>query len=191
MNKILIIINREFTTRVRKKTFLVVTIFVPILFALFYAFLMWMLLRDDSQERIIAVINESTLETPLQKINNTSFTYVDQDVPEADYIDFLKKNDYYAITRIPANVMNHAEIPVFSTSQVPMELKNEIASQLRQKIESVKRAEVIAKTQMPDLEAELDATKTPVLVRTLLVTDTGDTKESSSEITSVTGWLPD
>ena len=180
MNKILIIINREFTTRVRKKTFLVVTIFVPILFALFYAFLMWMLLRDDSQERIIAVINESTLETPLQKINNTSFTYVDQDVPEADYIDFLKKNDYYAITRIPVNVMSHAEIPVFSTSQVPMELKNEIASQLRQKIESVKRAEVIAKTQMPDLEAELDATKTPVLVRTLLVTDTGDTKESSS-----------
>ena len=112
------------------------------------------------------------------KNQNTSFTYVDQDVPEADYIDFLKKNDYYAITRIPANVMNHAEIPVFSTSQVPMELKNEIASQLRQKIESVKRAEVIAKTQMPDLEAELDATKTPVLVRTLLVTDTGDTKEA-------------
>ncbi|MDY5533041.1 ABC transporter permease [Butyricimonas virosa] len=189
MNKILIIINREFTTRVRKKTFLVVTIFVPILFALFYAFLMWMLLRDDSQERTIAVINESTLETPLQKINNTSFTYVDQDVPEADYIDFLKKNDYYAITRIPVNVMSHAEIPVFSTSQVPMELKNEIASQLRQKIESVKRAEVIAKTQMPDLEAELDATKTPVLVRTLLVTDTGDTKESSSEITSVIGLI--
>ena len=189
MNKILIIINREFTTRVRKKTFLVVTIFVPILFALFYAFLMWMLLRDDSQERTIAVINESTLETPLQKINNTSFTYVDQDVPEADYIDFLKKNDYYAITRVPANVMNHAEIPVFSTSQVPMELKNEIASQLRQKIETVKRAEVIAKTQMPDLETELDATKTPVLVRTLLVTDTGDAKESSSEITSIIGLV--
>ena len=108
MNKILIIINREFTTRVRKKTFLVVTIFVPILFALFYAFLMWMLLRDDNQERTIAVINESTLETPLQKINNTSFTYIDQDVPEANYIDFLQEHDYYAIARIPADVITHA-----------------------------------------------------------------------------------
>ena len=114
MNKILIIINREFTTRVRKKTFLVVTIFVPILFALFYAFLMWMLLRDDSQERTIAVINESPLETPLQKINNTSFTYIDQDVPEANYIDFLQEHDYYAIARIPADVITHAEVPVFS-----------------------------------------------------------------------------
>ena len=189
MNKILIIINREFSTRVRKKTFLVVTIFVPILFALFYAFLMWMLLRDDSQQRTIAVINESTLETPFQQINNTSFNYLDQNVPESDYAEFLKKNNYYAITRIPDNVMTHAEIPVFSTSQVPMELKNEIASQLRQKIENVKRTEVIAKSQVPDLEKELDATKTPVMVRTLLVTDNGDTKESSSEITSIIGLV--
>lgn len=188
MNKILIIINREFTTRVRKKTFLVVTIFVPILFALFYAFLMWMLLRDDSQERTIAVINESTLETPLQKINNTSFTYVDQDVPEADYIDFLKKNDYYAITR-SGQCHEPCRNPGILNVSSSHGTENEIASQLRQKIESVKRAEVIAKTQMPDLEAELDATKTPVLVRTLLVTDTGDTKESSSEITSVIGLI--
>ena len=114
---------------------------------------MWMLLRDDSQERTIAVINESPLETPLQKINNTSFTYIDQDVPEANYIDFLQEHDYYAIARIPADVITHAEVPVFSTSQVPMELKNEIASHLRQKIETVKRDELIANTQMPDLEA--------------------------------------
>lgn len=189
MNKILIIINREFSTRVRKKTFLVVTIFVPILFALFYAFLMWMLLRDDSQKRTIAVINESALETPFQQINNTSFSYLDQNVSENDYAEFLKTNNYYAITRIPSNVMTLAEIPVFSTSQVPMELKNELASQLRQKIENAKRAEVIAKSQVPNLEEELDATKTPVLVRTLLVTDNGNTKESSSEITSIIGLV--
>ena len=57
MNKTLIIIGREFSTRVRKKSFLVLTIFVPILFAIFYAFLMWMLLKDDTQQRKIAVVN--------------------------------------------------------------------------------------------------------------------------------------
>ena len=77
MNKILIIINREFSTRVRKKTFLVVTIFVPILFTVFYAFLMWMLLKDDNEKRMIAVVNESRLEKPLEPINNTHFVYVD------------------------------------------------------------------------------------------------------------------
>ena len=48
MNKISIIISREFTTRVRKKSFLIVTIFVPILFAIFYLFLMWMLFKEDN-----------------------------------------------------------------------------------------------------------------------------------------------
>ena len=38
MNKTLIIIGREFTTRVRKKSFLVLTLVVPILLAGFYAF---------------------------------------------------------------------------------------------------------------------------------------------------------
>lgn len=189
MNKILIIINREFSTRVRKKTFLVVTIFVPILFALFYAFLMWMLLRDDSQERTIAVINESTLEIPFEKINNTSFKYIGQDVSDNEFARFLKENDYYAITRIPVDVMTNPEIPIYSTSQVPMDLKNELSSQLRQKIENVKRSAIIAKSQLPDLEQELEATKTPVLVRTLLVSEQGDTKESSSEITSVIGLV--
>ena len=65
MNKISIIISREFTTRVRKKSFLIVTIFVPILFAIFYLFLMWMLFKEDNQKRTIAVINESTLENPI------------------------------------------------------------------------------------------------------------------------------
>ena len=58
MNKTLIIIGREFTTRVRKRSFLVLTLVVPILLAGFYAFLMWMLLKDDTQDRKIAVINQ-------------------------------------------------------------------------------------------------------------------------------------
>ena len=57
MNKTLIIIGREFTTRVRKRSFLVLTLVVPILLAGFYAFLMWMLLKDDTQDRKIAVIS--------------------------------------------------------------------------------------------------------------------------------------
>lgn len=148
-----------------------------------------MLLRDDSQERTIAVINESTLEAPLQKINNTNFTYIDQKIQESEYLEFLEKNNYYAIVQIPIDVMTHAEVPIFSTSQVPMDLKKEIASQLQQKIENVKRATVIAHTQLPDLETELNATKTPVLVRTLLITEAGDTKESSSEIMTIIGLI--
>lgn len=187
MNKTFIIISREFSTRVRKKSFLVVTIFVPILFILFYAFLMWLMLKDDTQERKIAVVNASTLERPLETINNTKFEYTTQPITEENAADFLKNKDYYAVMWIPANVMDSAEIPIYSFSQVTMELKNTISSQLRKKIENIKKSTVIAASQIPDLEEKLDATRTPVIVRTLMITETGQAKESSSEIASIIG----
>ena len=80
MNKTLIIIGREFTTRVRKRSFLVLTLVVPILLAGFYAFLMWMLLKDDTQDRKIAVINQSVLETPFEQINNNTFESMNREL---------------------------------------------------------------------------------------------------------------
>ena len=187
MNKTFIIISREFSTRVRKKTFLLVTVFVPILFILFYAFLMWMMLKDDTQERRIAVVNASSLENPLETINNTKFEYTDQNVTEANAADFLNKENYYAVMWIPANVMDSAEIPIYSFSQITMDLKGEISSQIRRKIENIKKSVVIAESQIPDLEEKLAATRTPVTVRTLMVTESGEAKESSSEIASIVG----
>jgi len=190
MNKTLIIIGREFTTRVRKKSFLILTLVVPILLAGFYAFLMWMLLKNDTQERKIAVINQSSLEQPLTRINNTVFEYTDSVFTEDSVPVFLKAEDYYAAIRIPENVMEHPDVPMYSFSQVPMELKNEIASQLRKKIEDIKKATVIEESQVPELDKKLAATQTPVVVRTLKVSeDTGEAKESSSEIASAIGLI--
>lgn len=190
MNKTLIIIGREFTTRVRKKSFLILTLIVPILMAGFYAFLMWMLLKDDTQERRIAVVNHSDIETPFQQINNTTFEYVSTDITESTVQDFLKANNFYALIEVPEDVIENPDIPILSYSQVPMELKNEIASQLKEKIERIKRNAVIAEANIPDLEQKLAAVKTPTLVRTLKVSaETGEAKESSSEIASAIGLI--
>ena len=190
MNKTLIIIGREFTTRVRKKSFLILTLVVPILLAGFYAFLMWMLLKNDTQERKIAVVNQSAIENPYTKINNTTFDETDSSITENTAPKFLKENNYYAIIWIPENIMSNPEIPIYSFSQVPMELKNEITAQLRKKIEDIKRAVIIEESNIPDLEQKLASTYTPVLVRTLKVSeDTGEAKESSSEIASAIGLV--
>lgn len=189
MNKTFIIISREFTTRVRKKSFLILTIFVPILLAAFYAFLMWMLLKDDTQERKIAVFNASVIETPLEKVNNNTFIYPDSLLPEDSVAQILKQDQYYAAIWVPENIMDNPEIPIYSFSQVPMELKSEISGQLRKKIEDIKRQKIIQDSQVPDLEEKLAETHTPVLVRTLKISDTGEVKEGSSEIASIIGLV--
>lgn len=188
MNKTLIIIAREFSTRVRKKSFLLITIFVPVLFVLFYAFLMWMILKSDTQDRKILLVNQSSIERPLENINSTVFEYAEQEISESDAPGFLKQDDsYYAVMWIPKDIMNNAEVPVYSFSQVPMELKNEIAEQLRRNIESIKKSEIIREINVPNLEEQLAATNSPVRIRTHVVTETGETKESSAEMISILG----
>ena len=85
-----------------------------------------MLFKEDNQKRTIAVINESTLENPIEQINNTNFVYLEQDVNESEYATFLKEHNYYAITRIPQSVMQHAKVYMYSLAPIPLELKNEI-----------------------------------------------------------------
>lgn len=189
MNKILIIIGREFSTRVKKKSFLITTIAVPLLFVAFYVFLMWMMMKKDTQERQITVINASCIEKPLEKINNTNFIYSDENVSQEESAEYLQKNKSYAILWIPANVMEEADITINSFSQIPPELEINIRSQLRNKIENIKKAEVIAQTNLPDLEEKLEATKTPVRIRTLKLSETGEAKESSSAIASGIGFV--
>lgn len=95
-------------------------------------------------------------------MNNNTFEYADSVITAKGAPDFLKQHkDYYAVIWIPENVMSNADIPMYSFSQVPMELKNEIASQLQKRIEDIKRNKVIAESQMPDLESKLAATHTP------------------------------
>ncbi len=187
MNKILIIIGREFSTRVRKKTFLLVTIFVPILVAGLYAFMLWMMLRDDTQERKIAVVNRSELIHPLKRINNNTFEYGHEDMAEADLSRFLVNSDYYAAIYVPQNIIREPKITIYSRSQIPMELENNITIQLKNEIEKIKRDSIIKQTGIPDLEQQLEATQTTVSATTLKIDEKGEARESSSVITSVIG----
>jgi len=61
MNKIKLIIAREYLTRVRKKSFIVMTILGPILMAAMIVVPVFLATMDDSSQRKIAVIDETGL----------------------------------------------------------------------------------------------------------------------------------
>jgi len=187
MNKILIIIQREFFTRVKKKTFIVLTVAVPILFAAFYAFLMWMMLSKDTETRKIAVINESSIEAPVKSTDYTKYNYIENADFETEKNN-LVKNGYYAVLYVPKDIMNKKEAELFSDKQVPMDLKGFVKDQISSKIERIKRDLVLSEVGIPDLEKRLAETKTRIHLKTLkLDENSGEAKESSSEILSIIG----
>ena len=63
MNKIGIIFSREYLSRVKKKSFLLTTIGVPLIIMVFYALIIYLSLGDSNEKEKIAVIDDANLLT--------------------------------------------------------------------------------------------------------------------------------
>ena len=55
MNKIFLILKREFLTRIKKKSFLVMTILSPLLIVLFYAIIIYFTINGPGNEEVKTV----------------------------------------------------------------------------------------------------------------------------------------
>ena len=82
--KLGIIIQREYLNKVKKKSFLLTTFGVPILFAAMYALMIFIMLRTEGDSKRIAVIDNSGIV--MEKLENTkqlTFTQIPESDPEA------------------------------------------------------------------------------------------------------------
>ncbi len=61
MNKILLVISREYFSRVKKKSFLLTTILVPLVIVGFYAVIIAISIKGGSDVTSLAVIDEAGL----------------------------------------------------------------------------------------------------------------------------------
>ena len=84
LKKLGIIIQREDLNKVKKKTFLLTTFGVPILFAGMYAVMIFVMLKAEGDSKRIAVIDNSGIV--MEKLENTkqlTFTQLSETDPEA------------------------------------------------------------------------------------------------------------
>lgn len=61
MSKISLIIEREYLSRVRKKSFIIMSILGPILFAALMVIPAWLATLEDDEAKVIAVIDNTGL----------------------------------------------------------------------------------------------------------------------------------
>jgi len=59
MNTILLIVQREYWTRVRKKSFVVMTLLGPLLVSIFYGFLIWVSMAEETPVYHVLVLDET------------------------------------------------------------------------------------------------------------------------------------
>ncbi|MGF1636604.1 MAG: ABC transporter permease [Cyclobacteriaceae bacterium] len=102
MHKILLIVKREYLTRVRKKSFLVMSILGPLLFAMLMIIPIWLATResDKSDKKIIHIVDETGIfENSLPDNVSMPVHFTDKSLDEAR--GELAKGEIYAILHIP------------------------------------------------------------------------------------------
>ncbi|RLD76125.1 MAG: ABC transporter permease, partial [Bacteroidetes bacterium] len=160
MRKILLIIKREYLTRVRKKTFIILTLLAPALMAAMVGIIVFITQLENDQIRTILVKDSSNnFEKSLKDSKGIKFTFsVNTDVEVVKKL--FSEGNYYALLIIPENP-EIENIELFSERQSDINTKMNISSSIEAKIRSDKLKEL-------GIEAKtIDAINPNVHIRTI------------------------
>lgn len=187
MNKLGIIIKREYLTRVKNKSFLIITFLGPIFFVALMIAPALLALNSDKMEskKAIAVLDETGWFD--QKFDNTetnTFVYYE----ENENIDSLKKlvfeDIYDAILYIPGTSLN---VPVnaklYSDKQISMTLSSYIENTMKKEVEHKK---LLASGIDPDI---VKSANTNINVTNIRMDSENKEETRYTELESIIGFV--
>jgi ABC-2 type transport system permease protein len=185
MNKVSVIIKREYLTRVRKKSFIIMTILAPLLMASLVIIMPLMMLSGDKDYKKIAVVEEGT----------TQFTNVIADTDDEDFVylstgtdinNLIKSFDtagYYGVLFISPKALNS---PIFYSKKQPaIGLLDHISGSLEKEIEKTK----LKQYNIENLDSILKQIRTSVNPVTKIVDSAGATTETSTGIAMALAYI--
>jgi len=175
MNKILLIMQREFLNRVQKKSFLIATILIPLIFPAIMGLLAYVSRQQNKNaiKETIHYVDESDFFIP--DTSEYKFNQFHGSIKDARAA--YDKSDDFALLYIPKLNIEHPDGITLYTKISPG-------------IDDVSRIEHIFESQIKDLKMRklnidqktLDSLKTTVTINTFSVGDDGKEKSSNSKI---------
>lgn len=183
MNKISVIIKREYYTRVRKKSFIVMTILAPILMAALIILPTFLMMSDGGDFKKIAVVEDKSdlFKGVLKDRDDIDFEYV-KDKSFDELKASLNNSDYYGILWISPEVVNTPNaVRLISKKQPPMSLLETIENSLKKEIE---RQKLLA-FNIDSLDDIMKAVETSVSIQTSTLDTTGEEKKTSTGISMI------
>ena len=184
MNKIGLIIKREYLTRVRKRSFLIMTFLGPILIAAIYVIPIMLALNASSDKMRIAVVDESHWFE--DRFNDTKeHTFVLMPGQPIDSVKELVKSGVFDMALyVPPTQLNiPSNAVVYSIRQVPMEVEAYISNVMEKEIEDQK---LMANGVDPEI---VNAVKTNVNLQVMRMDEKGNEKETFTQVQFMLGMI--
>jgi ABC-2 type transport system permease protein len=187
MSKISLIIKREYLTRVKKKSFIVMSIIGPLLFAGMFVLPAWFSSMEDTSSKHIAVIDHVGKYS--EAISSTEYVKFDflSNTAEEQLRGSYKEKGYDAYLVISADLQEDpSAAKIYSDAQITIDLKEGIARDLKRFLEQ-ERLESYQIEGLADIIKNVRNTK--VEISTIKLGEDGTEKESSVEITIAISFI--
>ncbi len=187
MDKIWLILKREFSTRVRKRSFIIMTILGPILSSALFILPAYLATLPED-DRVITILDQPGLMDFDKGKESIKFRYLppkEFDLEKAK--EFFKNSNDYALLYIPFSSNNDPDIltngsVLFSKGDVSLGVEGYVQNQLDKYIQAEK---LKAQGVDPDILAR---TKTKVNLRTINL-DAGEETESLAPVKMGIGYI--
>ena len=182
MNKLFLIIQREYFSRVKKKSFLVMTILGPLLMAGVITVPIWMSMRDKTEHQIFVLDHSGLFVDKIPNTKELKFTYGAESIDAAKAR--LKGDTYDMVMEIDIEAINNEKTtphlyfkkePGINTQQYIANTMENILFDYRLQGDSI------------DV-GKIERARRPVEVKTMKVDDDGNMKKTSVETNMIVGF---
>lgn len=181
-SKVWIVAQREAATRIKKKSFIIMTILMPFLMA-GLVFLPLLLSMIGSSERMTVAVIDNTGKYAEALKSNDDYLFVPTDRMRDSFRS--DSTDVGAVVQITADLVDFPHsAAIFSQREVPMDLRGYVESALTEKV----REEKFSRYDIPELSSIIDDVQKKVEVSTIRWTDEGE-QSSMSEVVMVVGMI--
>lgn len=173
MNKILLVIQREYVTRVLKKSFWISSLLAPVLITAIYAIPIWLAMKDKEQKQIAIFDQIHLLKSADLQDKELVFTFTN--VPEQVFKTQFAKSGYDAFVSIPVDVLaNPKGVHIYSSKNIGLNLKESVERLIQNKVrqELMYKAGISAKVY--------EDTQVDIASETITVSENGGETSSSS-----------
>ncbi len=178
MNKIFLVIKREYLSRVKKKSFIIMTLLAPVFLAGIIIVPAWLMSRETTDVKKIAVVGEGSrlFNGKISSTKSLKFDFLTDANPEELKNNFSEQGYYGVLMISPKVTYIPTAVQLYSQKQPTMEITSYISNSLEKEIEREK----LEAYNIEDLDKILKEVKSDVKVQTILISDLGEEKKTST-----------
>ena len=177
------IISREYLTRVKKKSFLITTFIVPVLFAAICILPSVIMLMSKEKGKQIGVVDQSGIVMSYFE-SSELVTYTDY---SAEPVDLMKSRiselglDALVVVSPLDTVLRTVSVASYSEKPLSVDLKDRVQSRVSDAVEDYR----LSLYEIDDLKQIMEDVKADVSINTYVFDDSGEEKMTSFEVPMV------